>query len=423
MHFLYKFFTYLFYPFVPLYLFFRKLNNKEHPTRYKEKMSQTNIPRDNGFLIWFHVASVGEAMSILPLLENFDKEKNVDKILITTITLSSAKILEKKFSQNTKIIHQFLPLDIPSFVKKFLNHWSPNLSVFVDSEIWPNLILEIKEKNIPLLLVNARITKKSFYRWRLIKTYAKKIFEKIDLCLVSNKESENYLKILGSKNIKNYGNLKFAKSQSDSNASLDSDFLLKIENRKIWCAASTHPTEELFCAKTHSMLKTRHKNILTIIIPRHINRSKKIAEKLTRANFKVLLYDNLHELNDDTDILLVNVYGEALKFYKTSKCVFLGKSLVESLKKDSGQNPIEPARLGCTIFHGPNVSNFNEVYEFLKSLGIANKVTSPEELSQSLVEELKKNKGKNEDILKKIENYGLNTLNNVLREIKIYINH
>ena len=404
-------------------MFFRKLNNKEHPTRYKEKMSRTNIQRDKGFLIWFHVASVGEAMSILPLIENFEKEKNIDKILITTITLSSAKILEKKFSQNTKIIHQFLPLDIPNFVNKFLNHWSPNLSVFVDSEIWPNLILEIKKKNIPLLLVNARITKKSFYRWRLIKTYAKKIFEKIDLCLVSNKESENYLKILGSKNIKNYGNLKFAKSQSDSNTSLDSDFLSKIENRKIWCAASTHPTEELFCAKTHSMLKTRHKNILTIIIPRHINRSKKIAEELKRANFKVLLYDNLHQLNDDTDILLVNVYGEALKFYKTSKCVFLGKSLVESLKKDSGQNPIEPARLGCTIFHGPNVSNFDEVYEFLKSLGIANKVTSPEELSQSLVEELKKNKEKNEDILKKIENYGLNTLNNVLKEIKIYINN
>ena len=128
-------------------------------------------------------------------------------------------------------------------------------------------------------------------------------------------------------------------------------------------------------------------------------------------------------MNDDIDILLINRYGEALKFYQISKCVFLGKSMVENLKKDSGQNPIEPARLGCTIFHGPNVNNFNEVYEFLKSLGIANKVTSPEELSQALVEELKKNKEKNENILKKIENYGSNILNNVLREIKIYINN
>ena len=423
MHFLYKFFTYIFFPFAPIYLFFRKLNNKEHPTRYEEKMSRITIARNKGFLMWFHVASVGEAMSILPLIENFEKEKKINKILITTITLSSGKVLEKKFNQNTKIIHQFLPLDIPNFVNKFLSHWSPNLSVFIDSEIWPNLILKIKEKNIPLLLVNARITKKSFRRWSLVKKYAKKIFGQIDLCLVSNKESENYLKILGSKNIKNYGNLKFAKLKSDSNIKLDSNILLKIENRKIWCAASTHPTEELFCAKTHAILKKKYKNILTIIIPRHVNRAAKIIEELTKENFKVLLYDNFDQINENTDILLINTYGEALKFYKASKCVFLGKSLVESLKKDSGQNPIEPARLGCTIFHGPNVSNFHEVYEFLKSLGVANKITNPEELSQSLVEELKKDKEKNEDILKKIENYGLNTLNNVLREIKIYINN
>ena len=196
----------------------------------------------------------------------------------------------------------------------------------------------------------------------------------------------------------------------------------KIENRKIWCAASTHPSEEIFCAKTHSIIKKKYKNILTIIIPRHINRSKKIFEELSKKNFNVLLYDNLQKINDNTDILLINTYGETLKFYQASKCVFLGKSLVESLKNNSGQNPIEPARLGCTIFHGPNTSNFDEVYQFLNSLGISYKITSPEELGQSIVGELKKNKEKNEDILKKIENYGSNTLNNVLREIKIYIN-
>jgi len=386
-------------------------------------MSRISIIRDKGFLIWFHVASVGETMSILPLIENFEKDKKIDKILITTITLSSAKVLEKKYNQNAKIIHQFLPLDISSFVKKFLNHWSPNVSIFIDSEIWPNLILQIKKKNIPLLLVNARITKKSFNRWSLIKNYAKKIFEKFDLCIASNEESENFLKILGSKNIKNYGNLKFAKSKSISNIKLSSDFLSKIENRNIWCAASTHPSEELFCAKTHSIIKKKYQNILTIIIPRHINRTEKITEDLKKINLKVLLYDNFKQINDGTDILLINTYGEALKFYQISKCVFLGKSLVKSLKENSGQNPIEPARFGCTIFHGPHVSNFDEVYEFLSSLGIANKVTSPEELSQLLDEELKKNKEKNEDILKKIENYGLNTLNNVLKEIKIYINN
>ena len=165
MFFWYKLLTYLFYPFSHVYLFFRKLKKKEHPTRYKEKLSYINSSRGDGFLLWCHVASVGEAMSILPLIEDFEKEKKIQKILITTITLSSAEILHRKFSQNKKIIHQFLPLDIPKFIYKFLNHWSPNLAIFIDSEIWPNLIFNIKKKNIPLLLVNGRITKKTFLRW------------------------------------------------------------------------------------------------------------------------------------------------------------------------------------------------------------------------------------------------------------------
>ena len=195
MFFWYKFFTYLFYPLSHIYLFLRKIKKKEHTSRYREKLSQINISRKEGFLLWFHVASVGEAMSILPLIENFEKEKKINKILITTITLSSAGILQKKFEKNDKIIHQFLPLDIPKFVDKFLNHWSPNLSIFIDSEIWPNLICDIKKRNIPLLLVNARITEKTFLKWRFAKNFAKKIFEKFDLCLVSNKKTENYLQI------------------------------------------------------------------------------------------------------------------------------------------------------------------------------------------------------------------------------------
>ena len=423
MHFWYKFFTYLFLLFAPTYLFLRKLRKKEHPTRYKEKVSQIKISRDQGFLIWLHVASVGEAMSILPLIENFEKEKKVDKILITTITLSSSKVLEKKYNQSKKVIHQFLPLDISKFVNKFLQHWSPNLCIFIDSEIWPNLIFHIKERKIPLLLVNARITKKSFDRWRLIKSYAKKIFEKFDLCIASNSESEKYLKILGSKNIKNYGNLKFAKLKLSNNYKLEEDLFLKIKNRKIWCAASTHPSEELFCAQTHLVIKEKYKNILTIIIPRHINRISKITDEIKKLNLKVLVYNNFREMDDDVDILLINTYGEALKFYEISKCVFLGKSLVQSLKKDSGQNPIEPARLGCKIFHGPNVSNFDEVYKFLKSLGISNEVFLPNEFGQILIKELKDKKEKNPLILKKIEDYGESALNNVLREIKIYINN
>jgi len=423
MLFWYKFFTYLFYPLSHTYLFLRKIKKKEHFLRYKEKLSQINVPRNEGFLLWFHVASVGEAMSILPLIENFEEEKKINRILITTITLSSAEVLQKKFAQNKKVVHQFLPLDIPKFTNKFLNHWSPNLSIFIDSEIWPNLIFDIKKRNIPLLLVNARITKKTFLRWKFVRNFATKIFEKFDSCLVSNNETEKYLQILGAKNIKNYGNIKFAKTKFNSENKLDPVFLEKIKSRKVWCAASTHPTEEIFCAKIHMELKKTYNNILTIIIPRHIHRIELIVKELSKLNLKTALYTNYKEMSDDADILLINAYGKALKFYEISKCVFLGKSTVKSLIEDSGQNPIEPARYGCKIFHGPNVNNFKEIYEFLGSLGVTNKIFSFPELSQSLVEELKNEKKNNEEIIKKIENYGQSTLNNVLKEIKTYINN
>ena len=420
MYYWYKFITFFFYPFAPVYLYFRKIRKKEDSIRYKEKLAKINIERGEGFLIWFHVASVGEAMSILPLIDGCIKEKKINRILITSITLSSGKILEKRFNNNPKINHQFLPLDIISLINKFLNHWKPNLSIFIDSEIWPNLILKISEKKIPLLLVNARITKKSFDRWKLVMGFAKKIFGKFDLCIASNNESENFLKILGSKNIKNYGNLKFSNIKNDIKK-LDLNFLNKIKNRKVWCAASTHPSEEIICAEAHLKIKKNYNNILTIIIPRHIDRVKTIKEELSKFNINVLLVTELNNFDDKTDILLVNSYGEALKFYDISKYVFLGKSLVQSLIKDSGQNPIEPARLGCKILHGPYVSNFAETYNYLKKLGITKEVNDSNKLSLSLIEELQKDKPKNHEIALKIENYGQNILNNVIMELKKYI--
>ena len=421
MYFWYRLFTYLFYPFAPIYLYFRKIRKKEDSIRYKEKLSKINISREEGFLIWFHIASVGEAMSILPLVDRCIKEQKINRILITSITLSSGKILKKKFSQNTKVTHQFLPLDMVHLTNKFLDHWKPNLCIFIDSEIWPNLILNISKKKIPLLLINARITKKSFARWKLVIGFAKKIFGKFDLCIASNKESENFLKILGAKKIKNYGNLKFSNIETDLTNKLDSDFLNKIKNRKIWCAASTHRTEEILCARSHLKIKENYNNILTIIIPRHIDRIESINEELSKLNLKVVLSSNLSQMETKTDILLIDSYGEALKFYNISKYVFLGKSLVASLINDSGQNPIEPARLGCKILHGPYVSNFVETYEYLNKLGITKEVNNSDELSLSLIEEFKEGKAKNQQIVAKVENYGQSILNNVTMELKKYI--
>ena len=331
MYYWYKFFTYLFYPFAPIYLYFRKIRKKEDPIRYKEKLSKINIERGGGFLVWFHVASVVEAMSILPLIDRCIEEEKIDKILITSITLSSGKILEKKYIENPKINHQFLPLDMIVSINKFLNHWKPNLSIFIDSEIWPNLILKISQKKIPILLVNARITKKSFDRWKFVINFAKKIFGKFDLCIVSNKETEEHLKILGAKKIKNLGNLKFSNIKNNLNNKLDSFFLNKIENRKIWCAASTHQDEEIICGKSHLNIKKKYNNVLTIIIPRHINRVKKIKKELSGLNLKVALYSKPEELSENTDILIIDSYGETSKFYNISKYVFVGKSISKTL--------------------------------------------------------------------------------------------
>ena len=423
MYFWYKLFTYLFYPFAPIYLNYRKLKKKEDKKSYKEKLSKITFQREEGFLIWFHVASIGEAMSVLPLIDYYIKESKIKKILITSITLSSGKVLEKKFFNNSKVIHQFLPLDVKVLTSKFLDHWKPNLSIFVDSEIWPNLITNIKKKQIPLILINARITKKSFNRWKIVKNFAKKIFSKFDLCVVSNNESEIFLKDLGVQNIRNCGNLKFSNIKNNSNKVLDTKFLHKIKNRKIWCASSTHPTEELLCAKAHLKIKENYSDILTIIIPRHINRVNKIRKDLSELNLNVILSSEMNQMDEKKDILLINSYGEALKFYNISKYVFLGKSLVKSLKEDSGQNPIEPARLGCKILHGPYISNFIEAYNYLKTLGITKKINNSDELSLLLLEEFKEDKAKNYEISTKIENYGQNILNNVIAELEKYINN
>ncbi len=421
MYFWYKVLTYLFYPFSPMYLYLRKLRKKEDLIRYKEKLSKINKLRGDGFLIWLHVASVGEAMSILPLIDNFIKKKEINRILLTSITLSSGKILEKKFKDDEKVIHQFLPLDVILFINKFLNHWKPNLSILIDSEIWPNLILQTNKKKIPLILLNARITKKTFERWKLIKKFAKKIFEKFDLCIASNKETENFLKVLGAKNIKNYGNLKFSNSKNNTKQNFDLVLLNKIKDRIIWCASSTHDPEEEICAKTHLDIKKKISNILTVIIPRHIDRVKEIKKKLLNLNLKIVLSSELDQVDNKTDIILVDSYGETIKFLNISKNVYVGKSLVRSLAMDSGQNPIEPARLGCKILHGPNVSNFVEVYDYLKTLGITKEVKSSDDLYVSLVELLKEDKPINSENIKKIEDYSQNIFNNVIIELKKYI--
>ena len=276
MLFIYKSLINLLYPVFIIIIFLRIFFKKESKTRYREKLFSSSFNAKKNFkkkLIWFHVASIGEFNSIVPIINRLNNKK-IYQILITSVTLSSSHLISEKFSNKKNILHRFFPLDKDYLVKEFLKKWSPDLIFFVDSEIWPNFLIEIKNNNIPLILLNGRITKKTFKRWMLIKSFAVKVFNSFNLCFASNKESKKYLKIFKAKRIKFVGNLKFSTIINKKNIFSTNETFLK--KNKFWCAASTHRGEEIFCINTHLELKKKYKNIVTIIIPRHVDRSREI---------------------------------------------------------------------------------------------------------------------------------------------------
>ena len=397
----------------PIVIIFRLIRKKESFLRFKEKYCFFSQKRNSGKVVWFHGASVGEIKSVIPLIEKITKDKKIKQILITSNTLSSSKII--KSIKSKKIIHQFFPIDTNFLTKRFINYWKPSVAFFIDSEIWPNMFCNLNKTKIPIILINARITKKTFKRWKKIKVLATTLFGYIDLCLTSNKESINYLKKLGSKKIKFIGNLKYAQSENEV-FKLNKRFAQSIFGRKIWCASSTHNLEEEFCGKVHKLLKASYKNLLTVIIPRHIERTNNIIEKLNNQNLNIQILSNTKFINRETDILIVNAYGKTKHFFSIIKDVFLGGSLI----KHGGQNPLEAARFGCNIYHGPNIYNFNEIYKFLNNQKISKKIKN----INSLVKELKLNLSKKSNpkkLIKKIDVLGKGILNNTFNELKIYL--
>ena len=395
--------------FSPIILIIRIIKQKESINRFKEKFGFYSKKRIKGNLIWFHGASVGEIQSIIPLIEKFEKNKEIKQILITSNTVSSSFIIEK--IRLKKTIHQFFPIDCNFISKKFLNYWKPSKAFFIDSEIWPNTINNLHKKNVPIILLNGRLTKKSFNRWKVFSYFARSIFGKFNLCLSSNTETNKYLKELGAKNIKLIGNLKFSQSENEK-TNLNKDLINLINSRKTWCASSTHYNEEEFCGKAHIRLKKKFKNLLTIIIPRHINRIDSIKTQLNNLNLKVHLDEPRRRVNPNTDIYLVNSYGKTKLFYKVCKNIFLGGSLI----MHGGQNPLEATRYGCKILHGPNISNFREIYKFLGKKNLSRKINNLDQFINYIVKYLKK-KNKKKKIIKDLHLIGVNILNKTYKEI------
>ena len=409
MFFVYKILINIIFFFSPLILIIRLIKGKEDTKRYKEKLGFFSKKRREGNLIWFHGASVGEIQSILPLIEKFEKNKSINQILITSNTVSSSKIIQKY--KLKKITHQFFPIDCNSISKKFINYWKPSKVFFIDSEIWPNTINNLSKKKIPIILLNGRITKKTVSRWLFFPSFAKSLFDKFKLCLSSSIQSKKYLKKLGATNIKFLGNLKFSQSENPS-LELNENLKRFIHSKKSWCASSTHFNEEKFCGLVHIKLKKKYKNLLTIIIPRHINRVKSIENELNNLNLKVHLDEPPKKINANTDIYLVNSYGKTKSFYKECKNVFLGGSMI----RHGGQNPLEAVRYGCKIFHGPNIFNFQEIYEFLKNKSLSRKVVNNQNLANLLLLNFKK-KTQHKKIIGSLNLIGKNILDKTYKEI------
>ena len=395
----------------PILIYFRILKNKEHKTRYKEKFSISKKKRIKGNLIWFHGASVGEIQSIIPLIENYEKDKTINQILITSSTLSSSKILEKfKFK---KTIHQFYPLDHIYITSKFLRYWKPNIAIFIESEIWPCMLKELEKRKIPIVLLNARITKKTFNKWMKLKNFTNEIFNKITIAYPQNLETKYFLKKLKTNKVKTIGNLKFIENDNEKFNTISNKLKSQFKTKKIWVASSTHSNEEIFCAKTHIQLKKKIKNLITIIIPRHIHRANKIISELESLNLKVTKHSSKNKNIENTDVYLVDTFGETKKFHKISCSVFLGGSII----KRGGQNPLEAARYGARILHGPNIDNFKDVYKTLSSLKASKKITSPNELASLIIFKRNKNLGS------KIKKIGGKILKETINELDKLINN
>ena len=411
----------LIYPFLILFIYIRKFFEKEDSIRYKEKIfsSSFNINRKkNTKLIWFHAASIGEFKSIVPIIKKLNNDDGLE-FLITTTTLSSSNLAGKEFKNFYNVHHRFFPLDVHFLIEKFLSAWKPSKIFLVDSEIWPNLILIAKKKGIPLAIINARLTSKTFNRWMKFPKTAKKIFGAFNLCLVSNNETRSYLNKLEAKNVYFNGNLKLINEIDEEKIKdLNEEFLLK---KRFWFAASTHQGEDLFCLKVHKKIKEKYEDIITIIAPRHIHKTKDINALSNNLNLKTQILNQNEMILDNKEIIIINSFGVLQNYFKYAKSVFIGKSILKELKNEGGQNPIDAAKLRCKIYHGPYVYNFVEIYEILKKNNIAQKIENYEELSNNLVRDLENPIKEKSEISNHIKILGQETFKDTMKNIINFI--
>ena len=408
-YYIYRLITTLIRPFIYIYILIRISKGKEDKSRVTERYGISGIERKDGKVIWFHAASIGECLSVLPILRKLNSDKSIVQIVLTTGTVTSANILQDKLSK--KIIHQYIPFDIPSYINKFLNHWNPSQAVFLESEIWPNFLTELNKRNICSLIVNGRMTIKSFKRWSILSGSSKKIFSYFTACCTQNSDSAFFYEKLGIKNTINTGNLKFAYKPDE----IFSDELKILKSltkkRKIFLAASTHSGEEEIIKNITLNLKKTEKKLLTIIVPRHVTRKSFFSSS---KGLGLSIRSKNQKIKDRTYLYLADTIGELNMFYSLANIVFIGGSLVPH----GGQNPIEAAYLGKKIYHGKNIENFIDVYDILKQLKFTQQVENARQLEHYVKEALANPKSVNKDInINRLKKEGDNTVSKVMEVI------
>lgn len=354
---LYRLLTWLISPFVHLYLVFRSHKGKEDTSRMREREGHASIPRPEGSLVWIHAASVGESMSVLPLINQMLEEYPDLFVLVTTGTVTSAAILERRLPE--RAFHHYVPLDYPLAVRRFLKHWKPDLAILLESELWPNLIIETFARRCPIVLLNARMSRDSFSYWNRMhmKMLVERMLQCFSIIFPQSEEDGARFRMLGGTNILFVGNLKFDSPPLPVDPKDTSQLLGMLGDRPVWMAASTHPNEEIMVAETHRQLKEKYPDILSIIVPRHPERGEEIATELRKLELKVSLRSLDQTIGDNIDIYIADTLGELGLFYRVTNIVLMGGSLVDH----GGQNPLEAARLNCAIICGPYMSNFSAI--------------------------------------------------------------
>ncbi|WP_245296825.1 MULTISPECIES: glycosyltransferase N-terminal domain-containing protein [Rhodomicrobium] len=362
------------HPAAGMFLRRRSQRGKEVPERLNERMGIASLSRPAGTLLWFHAASVGETNVVLPLIEALRKERPDLGILLTTVTVTSARIAAARLPSGA--VHQFVPLDSPAFVQRFLDHWRPNMGLFTESEIWPNLILDADRRRIPLALLNARMSDRSFKRWLKMPGVSRPLFSRFAVVLAQSDGLAKRLATLGARKVISAGNIKFDSPPPPVDPAELQRFKAMVAGRPIFLAASTHPGEDEIVAEAHKALSASYPGLLTVIVPRHPERGADIAAMLEAQGLAAARRSQGAALGAETAIYVGDTVGDLGMFYAVAPIAFIGGSLVPH----GGQNPIEAVKLGAGVVTGPHWHNFPEVYQALAEQGGCRFVTSQEDL-------------------------------------------